>query len=105
MMCALIYVVAMKVWPSSLTQHKKDQMESLLWTWHPVQAGADFMTIRSTKTEDMKTFLPIVEGRPFLEHQPDGTVKQGASMGSDGIAISSDGSELTDCPLGRPQAL
>ena len=24
----------------------------------------------STKAEDMKTFLPIVEGRPFLEHQP-----------------------------------
>ena len=54
----------------------------------------------STKAEDMKTFLPIVEGRPFLEHQPDGTVKQGASMGSDGIAISSDGSELDYCPLG-----
>ena len=59
----------------------------------------------STRAEDMKTFLPIVEGRPFLEHQPDGTVKQGVSMGSDGIAISSDGSELYYCPLGSRRAL
>ncbi|HEU4444491.1 MAG TPA: L-dopachrome tautomerase-related protein, partial [Nitrososphaeraceae archaeon] len=42
----------------------------------------------STKAEDLQTFLPIVEGRPFLESQPDGSVKQGAGMGSDGIAIS-----------------
>jgi hypothetical protein len=45
----------------------------------------------STKAEDLQTFLPIVEGRPFLEHQPKGVVKQGAGMGSDGIAISADG--------------
>ena len=32
----------------------------------------------STKAEDISTFLPIVEGRPFLEPQPDGSVKQGA---------------------------
>lgn len=37
----------------------------------------------STKAEDIKTFLPIVEGRPFLEPQPDGSVKQGAGMGTD----------------------
>ena len=54
----------------------------------------------STKAEKLQTFLPIVEGRPFLEHQPDGSVKQGASMGSDGIAISEDGSRLYYCPLG-----
>lgn len=54
----------------------------------------------STKTEDLQNFLPIVEGRPFLEHLPNGSIKQGASMGADGIAISSDGSRLYYCPLG-----
>ena len=53
----------------------------------------------SVKPEELQTFLPIVEGRPFLERQPDGSVKHGASMGSDGIAISSDGSRLYYCPL------
>ena len=54
----------------------------------------------STKAEDLQTFLPIVEGRPFLERQTDGSVKPGASMGADGIAISSDGKHLYYCPLG-----
>jgi sugar lactone lactonase YvrE len=54
----------------------------------------------STKAEELQTFLPIVEGRPFLDHQPNGSVKQGASMGSDGIAISADGRRLYYCPLG-----
>jgi len=54
----------------------------------------------STKAEELQNFVPIVEGRPFLEHQQDGSVKQGASMGSDGIAISADGSRLYYCPLG-----
>src|SRR6185312_3340707 len=54
----------------------------------------------TTKPEDIKTFLPLVEGRPFLEHQPNGTIKQGAGMGADGIAIHSDGSRLYYCPLG-----
>ena len=54
----------------------------------------------STKAEDLQTFLPIVEGRPLLEHEPNGSVKQGASMGSDGIAISADGRRLYYCPLG-----
>ena len=53
-----------------------------------------------TKPEGLQTFLPFVEGRPFLEQQQDGTVKHGASMGADGIAISSDGSRLFYCPLG-----
>ena len=54
----------------------------------------------STKAEKMQTFLPIIEGKPFLEQQPDGSVTQGAGMGSDGIAISADGSRLYYCPLG-----
>ena len=54
----------------------------------------------STKAENLETFLPIVEGRPFLEAQPDGSTKQGAGMGSDGIAISADGKRLYYCPLG-----
>jgi sugar lactone lactonase YvrE len=54
----------------------------------------------STKAEELQTFLPIVEGRPFLEHQSNGAIKQGAGMGSDGIAISSDGMRLYYCPLG-----
>jgi sugar lactone lactonase YvrE len=54
----------------------------------------------STKAEQLHTFLPIVEGRPFLEHQPNGSVKQGAGMGSDGIAISANGTRLYYCPLG-----
>ncbi|MDF0682330.1 MAG: L-dopachrome tautomerase-related protein [Candidatus Nitrosocosmicus sp.] len=55
---------------------------------------------QSTKPEDLQTFLPLVEGKPFLEEQQDGSVKHGASMGADGIAISSDGSRLYYCPLG-----
>ena len=54
----------------------------------------------STKAEDLQTFLPIVEGRPFLEHLSDGSVKQGANMGADGIAISANGNRLYYCPLG-----
>lgn len=54
----------------------------------------------TTKAEDMQTFLPIIEGRPFLEHQQNGSIQQGANMGADGIAISFDGSRLYYCPLG-----
>jgi sugar lactone lactonase YvrE len=59
----------------------------------------------STKAEDIQTFLPIVEGRPFLDYQQlqqqkNGKIKQGASMGADGIAIGADGSRLYYCPLG-----
>ena len=54
----------------------------------------------SVKPEELQTFLPIVEGRPFLERQPDGSVKHGASMGSDGIAINADGTRLYYCPRG-----
>jgi sugar lactone lactonase YvrE len=54
----------------------------------------------SSKPEKLQNFLPIVEGRPFLQHKADGSVDQGASMGSDGIAISADGARLYYCPLG-----
>jgi sugar lactone lactonase YvrE len=53
----------------------------------------------STKAENLQDFLPIVEGRPFLVKQQDGSVKQAANMGSDGIAISSSGERLYYCPL------
>lgn len=52
----------------------------------------------STKAEDWSSFLPVVEGRPFMERQPDGQTKP-VKMGSDGIAISADGSRLFYCPL------
>jgi sugar lactone lactonase YvrE len=53
----------------------------------------------STKAEGLQTFLPIVDGRPFLTSQPDRSMTQAAAMGSDGIAINSDGSRLYYCPL------
>lgn len=52
----------------------------------------------STKAEEPSSFLPIVEGRPFMERQPDGSTKA-VKMGADGIAISADGSRLYYCPL------
>jgi sugar lactone lactonase YvrE len=56
----------------------------------------------STKAEDWSSFLPVVEGRPFMERQPDGQTKP-VKMGSDGIAISADGSRLFYCPLASCQ--
>lgn len=53
----------------------------------------------STKALQLPDFQPIVEGRPFLD-KSEGTTKQGAGMGSDGIAINADGSRLFYCPLG-----
>lgn len=52
----------------------------------------------STKAEPLRTFRPVVEGRPFLERPPDGPAKP-VSMGSDGIALSADGSRLYYCAL------
>lgn len=52
----------------------------------------------STKAEGLTNFRPVVEGRPFLEQQPDGTTKP-IKMGADGLAISADGSRLYYCPL------
>jgi len=42
--------------------------------------------------------LPLVEGRPVMERPPGGPPKP-VTMGSDGIAISHDGSRLYYCPL------
>ena len=54
----------------------------------------------STKAEDLRTFLPIVEGRPFLvKQEEDGSTKLAANMGSDGIATSATGEWLYYCPL------
>ena len=53
----------------------------------------------STKALQLPDFQPIVEGRPFLD-KSEGASKQGAGMGSDGIAINADGSRLFYCPLG-----
>ncbi|HZC88414.1 MAG TPA: L-dopachrome tautomerase-related protein [Nitrososphaera sp.] len=53
----------------------------------------------STKSEDLQNFLPVVEGHPFTVRQKDGSITLAASMGSDGIAISSRGDRLYYCPL------
>ncbi len=54
----------------------------------------------STKPETLQTFLPLVEGQPFLQRHADGSAQIGPAMGSDGIAISADGERLFYCPLG-----
>ncbi|VXC12506.1 Gluconolaconase [Arthrobacter sp. 9AX] len=53
----------------------------------------------STKAEELSGFVPVVEGRPLLDRQPDGSAQRALAMGSDGIAISSDGARLYYCPL------
>ena len=59
----------------------------------------------STKAEDLYSFLPMVEGRPFLVKHPQThgnkkePMKLAANMGSDGIAISANGERLYYCPL------
>jgi sugar lactone lactonase YvrE len=52
----------------------------------------------STKAEPLADFRPLVEARPFLQRPADGPATP-VSMGSDGIAISADGSRLYYCPL------
>jgi sugar lactone lactonase YvrE len=52
----------------------------------------------STKAEGPGSFLPVVEGRPFMERAADGSTNP-LSMGADGIAISADGTRLFYCPL------
>jgi sugar lactone lactonase YvrE len=52
----------------------------------------------STKAEDAKTFLPVVEGEILLSrppNQPPSPIK----IGADGIAINNDGSRLFYCSL------
>ena len=53
----------------------------------------------STKAESIHTFMPVLEGRPFIQRQQDGSVTPAADMGVDGIAISADGERLYYCPL------
>jgi sugar lactone lactonase YvrE len=54
----------------------------------------------STKAEDPRTFLPVVEGKPFVvKVQENGSYKVAANMGSDGIAIGATGERLYYCPL------
>ena len=49
-------------------------------------------------TQAQKNFLPFVEGRPLMERVPNESPKY-LALGSDGVAISSDGSRLYYCPL------
>jgi sugar lactone lactonase YvrE len=57
----------------------------------------------STKADELSGFVPMVEGRPVLERHQDGSVRPAIGMGSDGIAISSDGARLYYCPLASRQ--
>ena len=50
----------------------------------------------STKAEP--NFLPFVEGRPLMQRVPNESPKY-LNLGSDGIALGSDGSRLYYCPL------
>ena len=52
----------------------------------------------STKALQPPEFLPVVEGRVFLERPRIGSTKP-VLMGADGIAIASDGSRIYYCPL------
>ena len=52
----------------------------------------------STKALPHHEMLPIVEGRPFMKRNPDGSTEP-MKMGSDGIAIGHDGQRLYYCPL------
>jgi sugar lactone lactonase YvrE len=49
-------------------------------------------------TKAVKDFLPLVEGKPLLKRPPEGPPSH-IKIGSDGIAISSDGKRLFYCPL------
>ena len=49
-------------------------------------------------TRAQKNFLPFVEGRPLMERVPNEPPKY-LALGSDGIALGSDGSRLYYCPL------
>ncbi|MFP5070218.1 L-dopachrome tautomerase-related protein [Pseudonocardia nantongensis] len=52
----------------------------------------------STKPESLDTFRPVIEGRPWMVRPPDGPPRP-VGLGSDGIAISSDGARLYYCPF------
>jgi sugar lactone lactonase YvrE len=52
----------------------------------------------STKAEPPTDFRPVVEGRFVMQHPP-GASPRPLTTGSDGIAISADGTRLYYCPL------
>lgn len=52
----------------------------------------------STKAEPLRTCHPVVEGRPFLKHPPDGDPEP-MTMGADSLAISADGARIWYAPL------
>jgi sugar lactone lactonase YvrE len=52
----------------------------------------------STKAEPLHAFQPVVEGQPLLR-RPDEETAKPIAIGSDGIAISADGSRLYYSPL------
>jgi len=52
----------------------------------------------TTKAQPRSEFVPMVEGRVFLQRPPEGPAEP-VTMGADGIAISADGSRLWYCPL------
>lgn len=53
----------------------------------------------STKALPPHEFVPVAEGRVFMQRPAVGEPPQPVTMGSDGIAISSDGERLWYCPL------
>lgn len=52
----------------------------------------------TTKAEQPPDFLPVVEGRPLMQRNPDGSTNP-MTIGADGIAISADGERLYYCKL------
>lgn len=54
----------------------------------------------STQPEGIDDFMPVVEGRPFVQRGENDRLMPGPAMGADGIAISADGTRLFYCPLG-----
>jgi sugar lactone lactonase YvrE len=52
----------------------------------------------STRAERPDTFLPVVEGRIFMEQPAEGPPKP-VLFGADGIAMSADGARIWYCPL------
>lgn len=52
----------------------------------------------TTKAEQPPDFLSVVEGRPLMERNPDGSTNP-ITMGADGIAIGADGERLYYCKL------
>jgi sugar lactone lactonase YvrE len=52
----------------------------------------------TTVAEQLPDYMPVVEGRPMMQRNPDGTTAP-MTMGADGIAIAADGERLYYCKL------